>query len=68
MHNSDSAYLMGKYVFSPPPVYSGRWNAEDWKNYVTFTVPISDGYKISEGPDGNVLYRRGKCPDSISAE
>lgn len=27
-------YELGRYEFTPPPVYSGNWSAADWVNYI----------------------------------
>lgn len=39
-----SAYLAGKYLFSPPPVYSGNWDDQAWMNWVVFTDPSLTGF------------------------
>ena len=30
------AYVLGHYVFSPPPVSTAYWGDLEWINYVTF--------------------------------
>jgi len=51
MMTSDEAYDAGLYVMRAPSVCTARWARHDWIRYVTYTVPISDGYKIHEASD-----------------
>lgn len=39
-----AAYAAGKYRFSPPPVYSGGWDAQAWMNWVHFDDPSLTGF------------------------
>jgi hypothetical protein len=39
-----AAYAAGKYRFSPPPVFSGNWDAEAWCNWVVFDDPDLNGF------------------------
>jgi len=39
-----AAYDAGRYRFSPPPVYSGGWDAQAWMNHVHFDDASLTGF------------------------
>jgi hypothetical protein len=61
MKTASEAYDAAEFVFRAPPVPTVRWTREDWMDYVTYTVPISDGHQIHSYNEGAVRYRRTRA-------